>query len=174
VRFGTVSVDASSAASGHDVVDVTRQGLERALASADGRPLAARVVLHGSTRAHAALTGSPEQYTNEIRLAATDVGGAGVFVEKVVIATRGTTDSADVRRQNDAVGDLARSIQEMRADPDKLRALLSELSDLRQKLPLELTEGEGALSFDEAHLAAVLSEVEAMLIPRLLAKEPAR
>ncbi|HEX9294685.1 MAG TPA: DNA repair exonuclease [Polyangiaceae bacterium] len=174
IRWDRLEIDVSGSASGYDVVGLARDAIERSLARADGRPLAARVALFGETAAHSLLVSSAEQYASEIRLAATDVGGAGAFVEKILLETRSTIDLVKVREQDDPVGQLARSLQQAKSDPRALTDLLGELADLKQKLPLELREGEGALTLDEAHLREILIEVEQMLIPRLLARELAR
>ncbi|HKQ70202.1 MAG TPA: DNA repair exonuclease [Polyangiaceae bacterium] len=168
VRWCVLDIDVTEATTGADVVDVVRDAVDHALADAGELPLAARIVLSGRTDAHAALTSSPEQYESEIRAAVTDLADGGAFVERIVLSTRSTLDLAAVRTQDDAVGQLARTLHAMRNSPDELRSLLPELAELKQRLPLELREGERALSLDEAHLADLVAEVEEMLIPRLL------
>jgi DNA repair exonuclease SbcCD nuclease subunit len=172
VRWCLVKVDATEAASGHDVVDLARASLAPALDDAEGRPLAMRIELSGATRAHAALTAATEQWQNEIRAAANDAGDGAVFVEKVLFRTRSTIDLGKIREQKDALGQLARTLHAIRASDHELRELLPELLDLKQKLPLELLQGEGAIALDETYLRDLLGDVEEMLIPRLLAKEP--
>jgi DNA repair exonuclease SbcCD nuclease subunit len=174
VRWTIVEVDVSPAASGHDVVDLAKDAVARALADAGGVAVAARVRLVGATPAHPLLTASPEQYANAIRVAATDIADGAVFVENVVFDTHTTIDLATVRAQKDAIGELARSLHAMKDDAAELRLLAAELADMKQKLPLELREGEGALTFDDAHMRAVLNDVEQMLVPRLLARETGR
>jgi hypothetical protein len=49
--------------------------------------------------------------------------------------------------------------------------LAAELAELAQRLPLKLREGGDALVLDAARLAGIVAEVEATLIPRLLAAE---
>ena len=171
VRWTVVDVDVTSAASGHDVVDLAKEAIAGALTDAEVPALAARVRLVGATPAHAALAANPEQYANEIRVAATDLAGDAVFVENVFFYTHTTIDLARVRTQNDAIGELARSFDAMRQDTAELNLLAAELADLKQKLPLELREGDGALAFDDAHMRELLGQVEEMLIPRLLARE---
>jgi len=174
VRWTLVEVDASGAASGHDVVDLTKEAIARALAEADGVAIAARVRLVGAMPAHPQLSASPEQYASEIRVAATDLADDAVFVENVVFDTHTTIDLATIRAQHDAIGQLARSLDALKGDGAGLEHLVVELANLRQRLPLELREGDGALAFDEAHMRRVIDDVEQMLIPRLLAKEAAR
>jgi predicted phosphodiesterase len=174
VRWTLVEVEASAAANGHDVVDLAKDAMARALAEADGIAIAARVRVVGATSAHPMLTASAEQYANEIRVAATDLADGGVFVENVVFDTHTTIDLAKVRAQQDAIGQLARSLDALKSDRAGLEFLARELAELKQRLPLELREGDGALSFDETHLRRVVDDVEQMLIPRLLAKEATR
>jgi DNA repair exonuclease SbcCD nuclease subunit len=174
VRWTLVEVDASGAVSGHDVVDQAKDAIAQALAEADGVAIAARVRLVGATPAHPLLCASPDQYANEIRVAATDLADDAVFVENVVFDTHTTIDLATIRAQHDAIGQLARSLHSLKGDGAGLEQLAAELADLRQRLPIELREGEGALAFDEAHMRRVIDDVEQMLVPRLLAREAAR
>jgi hypothetical protein len=174
VRWTVVEVDVGPAASGHDVVDLAREAVAAALAEMEGGAIAARVRLVGATPAHAALSASPEQYANEIRVAATDLADDAVFIENVFFHTHTTIDLGKVRTQNDAIGELSRSIEAMKNDSTELGLLAAELADLKHKLPLELREGDGALSFDDAHIRELLGQVEEMLVPRLLAREAER
>lgn len=174
VRWIIVDVDVGRAASGHDIVDLAKDAVAAAFAETETGAIAARVRLVGATPAHAALSASPEQYANEIRAAATDVATDAVFVENVFFHTHTTLDLAQVRAQNDAIGELSRSLDAMKNDGASLTLLAAELAELKQKLPLELREGEGALTFDEPHMRELLVEVEEMLVPRLLARETER
>jgi exonuclease SbcD len=170
VRWELVRADVTSAENGHDVVDLARARLESALAAAQERVLAARIVLEGTTAAHATLIANREQYTSEIRLAANDLAGQ-IFIENIVVATRGSIDLARVREQPDAIGQVARSLHAMKDDPEAQAMLSAELGDLAQRLPLKLREGDDALVLDPARLAGIVADVEATLIPRLLATE---
>jgi hypothetical protein len=132
--------------------------------------LAARVVLEGTTRAHSALVASFEQYRSEIRLVAGDLAGE-VYIENIVFSTRGAVDLAKVREQDDAIGQLSRSLHAMKTDPAAHAMLSAELADLTNRLPLKLREGADALVLDDTGVADLVTDVEAMLIPRLLAAE---
>lgn len=172
VRWCQCDVDLAGAASGDDAVDLAREALGRRLEEADGRPLAARVVLQGTSRAHAALTASPERYSQQIRAAAMDIIGEGVWVEKILLRTRTPIDLDALEDRDDAIGQLARSLRALRTDNDELSMICAKLSDLRQKLPQEAREGEDALRLDDpGAVRAMLDDIEQMLIPRLLQRE---
>jgi DNA repair exonuclease SbcCD nuclease subunit len=169
VRWTACEVDIGPAASGHDVVDLARMRLQKSLEEADGRAVAARVIIEGSSRAHAELCQNPERWGNEVRAAAMEIGGEGVWVEKIRIRTRTPIDLEELRDRDDALGQLVRSIQAIKTDQDELSWFIERLSDLRHKLPPELREAEDGLRLDDpAELSGLLDEVEQMLIPRLL------
>jgi DNA repair protein SbcD/Mre11 len=171
VRWTVCEVDIAGAASGLDVVDIARERLSKSLEEADGRPVAARVVLRGTGRAHADLHENPERFSQEIRVAAMEIGGEGVWVEKIRLDTRTPIDLEALCERDDAIGQLVRSLHAMRGDQDELALLIDDLADLRHKLPPELRDAEDGLRLDDpAELAALLSDVEQMLIPRLLQK----
>jgi DNA repair exonuclease SbcCD nuclease subunit len=169
VRWTVCEVDIGQAASGHDVVDLARMRLQKSLEEADGRSVAARVIIQGTSRAHAELCQNPERWGHEVRVAAMEIGGEGVWVEKIKMRTRTPIDLEELRERDDAIGQLVRSIQAIKTDQDELSVLIEKLSDLRHKLPPELREAEDGLKLDDpSELALMLDEVEQMLIPRLL------
>lgn len=172
VRWTVCDVDIAAAASGDDVVDIARALLARSLDEADGRPVAARVLLQGTSRAHAALQASPERWTQEIRAAARDIGGEGVWVEKIRFASRTPINLHELYERDDAIGQLARSLRASRESEEELRALTEDLASLRHKLPQEALEGDDGLKLDDpATIRGLLEDVEQMLIPRLLQRE---
>jgi hypothetical protein len=162
-------VDAEGATNAEDVIDRARDALRTAAIAADGRPVAARVVVSGASGAHAEIAAAPDRWVNEVRAAANDVEGEGVWVEKVIFRTRAPIDLAELRDRDDAIGQLARSIDELRKDEASTRALFDELDELKKKLPIELTEGEALpIPSDAAAMRDVLDDVEQILLPRLL------
>ena len=169
VRWEQIAVDASEATDPLEVVDRVKDALERAAATSDGRLLAARVVIGGSTRANGAIRRDVEHFVAQLRAAATDGLGDGIWLEKVMVQTRSTFDLAQVREEAGAVGHLARRLAAIKDDPSELAALAGCFAELEKKLPAELREGEGALLFtDAATLRAIVEDVEQTLLPRLL------
>lgn len=168
-RWELVTVDAGPATDAQEVVDLVRAGLAARATEVDGRVLAARVVIAGSTRANGAIRRDVERFISEVRAAATDGLGETAWLEKVVVRTRATIDLERIREEASAVGHLARRLSSMKDDPKELAELAAVLADLDKKLPAELREGEGALRLaDPALLRAMLDDVEQMLVPRLL------
>ena len=169
VRWEVVTVDAAPATDAFEVVDLVRSALTARAADADGRVLAARVVVTGSTRANVAIRRDEDRFVSELRAAANDGLGEMAWVEKVIVQTRAEVDLDRIREEASAVGHLARRLGAIKDDPKELSELATVLSELDKKLPAELREGEGALRLsDPATLRALLDDVEQMLVPRLL------
>ncbi len=171
VRWAAVPVDATGCATDGDVLDRVRDALAAAVKDADGRAVAARVVVVGESAAHIALAAEPERFVAEVRALATDAG-ADVWVEKVKVKTRAPLDLAGLRRQPDAIGELARALDALRHDDGALASLAAGLDELRKKLPAELRDGDDALRLDDpAYLRTLVDDVEQMILPRLVHAE---
>lgn len=170
VRWETVEIDVSEATDAIEAVDRTIARLTEAVERAEGRVLAARVVVHGTTPASTELRRESERFVAEIRAAGRDTLGDDLWIEKVFVETRARIDVEALRRDAGAVGHLARKLQDLRGDPKALADLADEcFADLARKLPAELREGEGALSLlDTDELASMIDDVEQTLLPRLL------
>ena len=167
LRWAHLEVDASAASDPDEVLDAARSGLSDALAAAGDRPLAARVVVAGASRAHAALLRRAEHWTNEIRSVATDLGD--VWAEKVKLQTRALTDRAALSERDDAVGALVRALEDLDWDSEAVTRYGAQLDALRLKLPPELVGGsEVSSAGDDEALVRALREARELLNTRLV------
>jgi DNA repair exonuclease SbcCD nuclease subunit len=172
VRWEICEVDASAAASADDVVDLAGSMLEQCLEQAEGRLIAARIVIRGATRAHLPLRGDPERWIGEIRARGIELCGSGLWIEQVRLETRTELDFERLRSRDDPAGHLARALHDLRADVPRLGELLGNFAELRQKLPNELRTAPLGLALDDPEvLRAALDDVEQILLPRLLSLE---
>ncbi len=170
LRWSLCEVDAAGAESVDDVCERVREALQRALDSADGRPVAARLWLRGASNAHSRLHAELEHWTQEFRALAAGLGGAGIWLEKVAIKTRPLISIDSILARDDALGGLLRGVQALELDQSALLELANEVSMLRQKLPPELLIGEDRYDpGDPEHLREVLADVKELLANRLLA-----
>ena len=169
-RWTVCRVDAAGAATAGEALDRVGKALERELARADGRPLAARLVLHGACPAHEELLGGSERWIQECRAVATGFGEGALWIEKVRFETRRPEDLRDPFDGDDALGGLLRSLRDLREGRGSLEPLPPELSDLKRKLPAELfADGDALDVTDPEELRSLLPEVENLLLARLLA-----
>jgi DNA repair exonuclease SbcCD nuclease subunit len=169
VRWAIVEVDASRAGSGEETIDLVQEALANAFDRAEGRLLAARVVLTGRSRAQADLVRDPERWIHEYREAAASVAAPGVWLEKVSIETRREQDLGRALEREDALGDLIRLIANLDRDRPGLEALAARFGDLGRKLPVEIRSGDDALDpSDVDQIRSRLPAVRELLLARLL------
>jgi len=175
VRWQSVEVDLSCAATAAESVDSVAEALGRAMSEADGRLLAARLVLVGTSPAHDELVSHPERWQHEFRNVAVGLGQPGVWLEKVVRKTRRPQDLGNELERTDALGDLLRLVAELERAQMDLGEIGAAFADLKKKLPLPLQVGEEALDpMDPEFLREMLPAVRDLLLARLLDVEGAR
>jgi DNA repair protein SbcD/Mre11 len=170
LRWAALSIDASDAKDGDDIVELVRPAIRREMQTCDGRLLAARLKVVGSCKAHEELSADPAKWINELRAMATDEGGGDVWLEKVQLNTGAQIDLEEAQKRQDPVGDLLRFVQEL-GNEEGLGSLTAELEELREKLPVELRQGAMSLNLDKPEtLREVLEDVQQLLVPLLLSK----
>lgn len=174
LRWSLCEVDVTVSETVDDIYEQVREALQQALDSAEGRPVAARLVLQGACVAHSHLHAETEHWTQEYRALATGLGGAGVWLEKVLFKTQPSISVDNVLAREDALGGLLRGIQEIELDDTALAELANEVTALRQKLPAEILSGEDRYDpTDPQQLKIVLEDIKELLVNRLIATEKA-
>ena len=164
VRWHRCPVDASGATSSEDLLARVQAALEQAQKPAGDCLVAARLTFAGACAAHRTLVTKPEAFIAELRSLASSLGN--VWVEKVRFDTRSPVDLDALAQQSDPLGQLIQYTRQLKDDEAGLRDLVSELQDLRQKLPPELARR--ILPEEIALVRELLPEVEQLLVPRLL------
>ncbi len=162
-------INVSWAANAEDVVERVKKNVEEIYVANNKDFTAIRVRVHGRCEAHKELSDNSEKWTNEIRLAVADACGGSVWLEKISIQTEIKADIEQIRKRNDAIGDLLRYIESLDdAGSQRLSDLISEeLTELRVKLPSDIGQGLKDLESQEKS-SEVLDEVKQFLISRLL------
>ncbi|MGH8475239.1 MAG: metallophosphoesterase family protein [Methylococcales bacterium] len=172
LRWSLCTVDVTGSETVDDLCEQVRESLRQALHTAEGRPVAARLVLQGATKAHSRLHAEFERWTQEYRALATGLGGAGIWLEKVAINTRPCVSIDSILARDDAIGGLLRGIRDLNLDDAALSILANEVLPLRQKLPSEILSGEDRYDpGNPKHLRNALEDVKELLINRLLTSE---
>ena len=171
IRWFRLQLDVSGKDAAYDVIDASIASLQETLEQNDSMPIVARVEVRGACPAHDELLSDPERWTNEIRSAAVDAGGGAIWIEKVKLRTEPPQDMKSLEPAGGPVAEMLRYLDEVQADPSRLRELAGVLDELGKKLPREVREGdEGLLLHDEQWLAGILGQVRPMLIRRLMSK----
>lgn len=174
LRWLLCEVDVTVCKTIDDIYEQVREALHQALDTAAGRPVAARLVLKGPSAAHSRLHADLEHWTQEYRALATALGGAGIWLEKVLLKTRPSTSVDSLLSRDDALGGLLRGISDIELDEEALADLANEVSALRQKLPAEILSGDDRYDpSDPEQLKVVLEDIKELLLNRLLTTEKA-
>jgi len=168
LRWAALEVDVAGAVDVTAAVERVRGALAEACDAADGRHLAVRLTLTGTCQAHGAMLADPELVDAECRAAALAVSDAA-WVEKTVLQTRPAEIApAGIGGRPDAIGALARSLDDVAQDPAALQALGKELQEIVAKLPEEAKADDDLVSLlNQSRLNELVEEARALLAVRL-------
>ncbi len=162
VRWATVAVDASGAATIEDLCPRIRRAINQAAAKTGGLTLAVRLVLRGACAAHRALAGDPERLAAECASLAIQSGG-DVWIERVEVETDEQALEADAA----ALADVRELIGRVRADPAEADGIRAALERGLDRIPLPLRDVAGLAGLSAERCARILADAEAMILHRL-------
>jgi len=165
VRWARVEADCSEAETLDDCLEAVGDALEAARVDAEGRLLAARVVLTGASRAHAALARDPRQTREEIRARAIETGGEGVWLEKVKVETRPPAGPPpDIEGP---LAEIAAVAREWLESDEALATLTDSIDAMLAKLPPDLRPAAHELLEDPESRTALIDSAHALVLARL-------
>lgn len=167
VRWSCVQVAIDDLGTEEELVCALEEALGRVQEVAEGRPSVCRLAVVGRGPLHRALI--RRGYADDLLARARTKGSAlspPVWTDALEVRTRPPVDLEALRRQEDAVGDCLRLIEEYRGDEARrevLRGCLAELFDdprARRHLPLA-----------DDDLLALLAEAETLCLDLLLKED---
>ncbi|MEZ4381086.1 MAG: DNA repair exonuclease [Nannocystaceae bacterium] len=161
VRWEEVRASATDAADADELLQAVKDGLQRALLGADGRPLLTRVVVEGATPLHEALAANPEPLEAQIRAIAADLGS--VWPEKIRFRTRHPAEDVDLGDSVELIAALRGELARLKEDPAALRGYLGELEPLAASVAPLLDRRPD----DPAAVAEHLDAIESLLLGKL-------
>lgn len=171
LRWSLCLVNATGADRGEDVLDRVIETLHQELRGNADLPLAVRLVISGACKAHRDLSADMEQWTNEVRSAATDLSNGRIWIEKVKLETQSETEIQEMIERDDALGGLMRAIGDIKPGDGLFADLAPEFRELQRKLPSELRTGEEAIDLENPELLnSAIEDVKQLLLARLLRK----
>jgi len=169
MRWAVADVHAGEAIRGEDVIDSASQALNRTMTENKDMPLALRVEIVGTTKAHRDLLSNPERWKNELRAIATDISGGMVWLEKIRFGTRDAMNTARAAK-GEALDELMNAADGLSDNPDLVKAAVEALRDLGEKLPYELKSGDEGIHLDDAETVRRAAEaVRQVLMDRIMA-----
>lgn len=165
-----IELDVSECDDAEQVYDKLRLRLRTALSLNPEGITALRLLISGTTNAHTDLNRDPASTRAEVISVANECGNGAFWVERTQIATIPKLDRGALLQRNDPIGEVLRTMDELRRDPSKLSSL-QLIAELQAKLPKD--EGTESLSLDVTILKAALEEAEGLLLARLAGVETA-
>ena len=178
VRWTQLEIDVTGSASVEELLTLTQRAFEEETDRAGDRLVAARLFLRGACRAHSQIAAKPEQFLNQLRAVANDLGG--IWLEKARVETSPAPTIRPIRpatspeppsdpsaEAEDTPEPHLAELQFHWDNPEELTRFAAELDPLKKKLPPELL-AELTLE-DPARLRDLLADAEKLLLPRLLA-----
>ncbi len=167
LRWAVCQVDLSECETSQLVYDGVRQALEKAHAQLDGKPLAVRMVLTGSSPVHGEFLDRTTQWTQNFRSIAVQLGDT--WLEKVEFHTTRKKSLGEMFGQDTPIAGLLNSVQQIELDADTIFRLVPDLSTLKNKLPAETqTDDDPFIDPSPDKIEDLRNEIQELLIANLL------
>ena len=165
LRWELCEIDASEIDSIDELMVNIQESLENRLQEADGRFLAARIRIHGSSKIHQELIVNKDHYMNNIRSLSLEVGNGDIWIEKVKIETTRQNNLEDLLSQNTPIATILEFIHQSGQDEETLQELVAQFQDIQHALPFEIRNGDDGFDFSDAHfIKERLQNVEDLIL----------
>ncbi|MEI6357676.1 MAG: DNA repair exonuclease [Verrucomicrobiota bacterium] len=166
VRWQVLEVELTGVEEESDALRRVSERLGQAVAVAEGRLVAARIVLKGATGLHGALHRDPQRWRAELTARAQDHGEDAVWIERVRVETTPLYDLAELAERDDLTRIVLDSLEQAKGG---VLTLPPEISDMFDVLPSEVRAAVEA-DLDEARRPAILDEVRSIILDALATK----
>jgi exonuclease SbcD len=172
-RWHQLGIDIAALSSEDDLHAAVQAEVRAAQVSAGDRLLALRLTLTGRGPLHPAIVSNREAIRAQLAASIGEASAGMAWLEKVRIKVTAPLDLPRLAERDDPIGLLIRSIKSLEADPGRLQSLAeSVLSDLGQKLPVELRGAQGAWALDSPEaLADALANARERLLATIAAED---
>lgn len=160
MRWAVRKLDATDIGTHDELMARFEQGLEEEAARSDGRHVALRLVIEGSSDL------DEVQVEQDVRSRAMDVAGPGFWIESVRFITRIRESRGEAA--DGSIGEIRALVAELRESPELQAELLAEFADLARKLPPDLrTLPDAPRMTEPGWMLDSLDQVQSLLENRL-------
>ena len=164
VRWTALDVDLCGMEKEAEALQQIREVIAGAVDEAEGRLLAARIMLNGATVLHGALHRDAQRLRAEVLALAQDFGGDSVWIEQIKIATSPVYDLGQLAGR-DA---LTKIVLETLEDASQaIEVLPNDIADMLGVLPPDVRR-EIESEWDAERRAGVMEEVRAIILEALI------
>ena len=163
VRWNELRVDLTGIDEEAGALTRTSDAMGNAVAAADGRLVAARIVLTGTTSLHGSLHRDDQRWHAEILARAQDHGAEALWIERIKIGTTPVYDVAQLAQRDALTKAVVETLEQARANPEVLPA---EIGEMLAVLPPEVRH-EIEVEWNGEQRSAVLDDVRAIILDAL-------
>ena len=169
LRWSLCDIDITDVDDMREVLERVRKSIDQERASAEDRPLAMRMRLHGATKIADELAAYPEKLEQQIKALGAETAGDDLWIERIENTTTGKLDLESTLADNNAMGKLLKEILNITNGTDDVDGLKDKIAELRQKAPSEAFSEDSFLNLDdEQTIHRIIEEAKHMLVGRLL------
>jgi DNA repair exonuclease SbcCD nuclease subunit len=163
VRWEELNVDLSGIETETEATRLVSEAMGKAVTSAEGRLVAARIILSGTTQLHGSLHRNDEHWNAQFLASAQDHGAEAIWIERIKVSTSPVYDIAQLAERDALTKIVVSNLNETDHQPILLPTEIQEMLDI---LPLEVrTQVEEELKGEQR--ATVLSDVRAIILDAL-------
>lgn len=163
VRWQVLEVDLAGITVEAEALRCAAQSMAEAVRGAEGRLVAARIVLKGATPLHGSLHREAQRWRAELLGRAQEQGDEALWIEQIKISTSPMYDLADLAERDALTKIVLETLEAARIDPGSFPPEVKEMLDV---LPPEI-RSEVESEWDESRNPAVLEEVRAIILDAL-------
>ncbi len=163
VRWEELNVDLSGVETETDATRLVSDAMGKAVTAAEGRLVAARIVLSGTTQLHGSLHRNDEHWNAQFQASAQDLGAEAIWIERITVSTSPVYNIAQLAERDALTKIVISNLNETDQQPILLPPEIKEMLSI---LPLEVrSEVEEELNGEQR--ATVLSDVRAIILDAL-------
>lgn len=163
VRWEELNVDLSGVETETDATRLVGDAMGKAVTAAEGRLVAVRIVLSGTTQLHGSLHRNDEHWNAQFQASAQDLGAEAIWIERIKVSTSPVYNIAQLAERDALTKIVVSNLNETDHQPILLPPEIQEMLSI---LPLEVrSEVEEELNGQQR--ATVLSDVRAIILDAL-------
>jgi DNA repair protein SbcD/Mre11 len=165
LRWSLCRIDLGKCDKTESLLQLVRETFEEERGMADGRPLAVRLVLEGTTPLHARIHENSAHWREEFRAIAASLGD--VWLEKILFNTRKEQQPVECFADDSPLTALQKSVEGLQFVSSRLLDLVPDFEHLRSKLPPDLLGDDDPFTPGEEDLAALREDVKELLMAKM-------
>jgi DNA repair exonuclease SbcCD nuclease subunit len=163
VRWQELTVDLSGVENDSEALRRAGEAMDNAVIAAEGRLVAARIVITGTTSLHGSLHRDVQRWRAELLAKAQDQGAEAIWIERIEVSTAPVYDVAQLVERDALTKIVVESLDQAH---NELGTLPTEIQEMLGVLPPEVRR-EVEAEWSEDQRSAVLNDIRAIILDAL-------